>query len=275
MKWSILVRFKDFFRKSYHRKERSATYRPKPKDRKRFLSPKGGKRKHLSDASGLIYRGPERPRRRAGVRTGNYGRYDRYPIRAGTDDITGIGVIYAAYPDQGNANGLADSSQNTEPRGWQRIGLGRRGKQGPYPQVVRPIGFGLKGFIGSTDGNPDDHIFAGNPARKGAMHIILSQMNSIGPAGQRDVHPVVDYERDGKVRSCFPERKGLLDKLPCPGILFTKLDHGDTARCALAIDLLKRAAAGQDPVGDQVQSKINSGFAGFHEKATRARALMM
>jgi len=112
------------------------------------------------------------------------------------DDITGIGVGYAAYPDQGNANGLADSSQNTEPRGWQRIGFGLRGEQWPYPQVVRPISFGLQGFIGSTDGNPDDHIFAGNPARKSAMHILLPQMNSIGPAGQRDVHPVVDYERE-------------------------------------------------------------------------------
>src|SRR5208283_4758504 len=101
------------------------------------------------------------------------------------------------------------------------------------------------------------------------------QMNSIGAAGQGDVHPVVDYERDGQVRSRLPERKGLLEKLPCPGILFAKLDHGHTARGALANDLLKRAAARQDPVGDQVQSKINSGFAGFHEKATRARALMI
>jgi hypothetical protein len=72
----------------------------------------------------LLYCGPERPRRRPWIRTGNYGRYDRYPIRAGTYDITGIGGSYATYSDQGNANGLADSSQNTEPRSRQRIGFG-------------------------------------------------------------------------------------------------------------------------------------------------------
>jgi hypothetical protein len=200
----------------------------------------------------LIYCGPERPRRLAGIGAGDYGRYDRYPIRPGAYDITGIGVIYAAYPDQGNANGLADSSQNTEPRGRQRIGFGRRGKQGPYPQVVRPVGFGLQGFICCTDGNPDDHISTCNPARKGAIHIPLPQMNSIGAAGQRDVHPVVDYERDGQVRSRLPERKGLIEKLPCPGILFTKLDHCHTAGSALANDLFERAASRQAPVGDQV-----------------------
>ena len=62
------------------------------------------------------------------------GRYNRCPVRSGTDHAPGVIRGYAAYADQGDVNGAADFRKNSSPVGGRASALVSVAKSGPTPR---------------------------------------------------------------------------------------------------------------------------------------------
>ncbi len=110
-----------------------------------------------------------------------------------------------------DADGALDPSDALGPEDAEVRLLRRRGERGPRADIVRAVPLRPPGLVGIVDRNPDRPGRSEDAPDQRNGQVILAEVDARRSAGQGDVQPVVDDERDARPVEDAGDGLGQLD----------------------------------------------------------------
>jgi len=114
---------------------------------------------------------------------------------AGTYHLCHVLLVNAASPYNGNRGSPAQLHKALQAQWCLGVGLGRRGPYRARTNVIGPAGVGGPYLVDGVGRDAYDLVGTHELACRGQGQVRLSEVYSVGPAGERDVYPVIDDEQ--------------------------------------------------------------------------------
>ena len=191
------------------------------------------------------------------VRRSEDGRNDADAVRPGFPYRPGVLERDPTDANDGEGDACLDAPDPFETEHGQVHSFRRCPVNRGRADIIGALALGVPRFFRSVDGNPDEHALGQDLSDNDKGHVVLAEMNAGRAAGQSDVGPVVDDERDMILFEDRHRSPSKLEEIREGEALSPQLDDGGAASNGRFDETYKIPALGIISVGHQVERIID------------------